>query len=100
MTNGKEVLQNAIGRICNYWKLEDRTKDQISNNTDMSLVLVSMYVNLSSLVGDTNENHREWLRSFNRRLNGKPATLMQNEQGFMQVADYLVNNNQFRMYYR
>jgi len=56
---------------------------------EFALLLVRVFRSLDALVGGNDAHRLNWMRSYNRALNGKPCELIQTTQGLLDVLRYL-----------
>jgi hypothetical protein len=62
--------------------------NQKGKEWEFALLFVRMFHSLQSIVGNEHAA-REWIKSFNRGLNGKPLELITQAQGLVTVVHYL-----------
>ena len=62
--------------------------DQGRKEWDFALLFVRVFRSLDSIVGDE-ITARNWLKSENRGLNGRPIELIRNTEGLVRVVQYL-----------
>jgi DNA-binding XRE family transcriptional regulator len=55
---------------------------------ELALLFIRVFRSLDSIVG-TEQAAREWLKSFNRGLNGRPLELITQTEGLVRVVHYL-----------
>lgn len=67
----------------------DRGIDPASKEGQLALLLVRVFRSLDPLVGSDPQKRRDWLRSHNKALNGKPTTLIESPQGLVTTLAYL-----------
>lgn len=63
--------------------------DPESKEGQLSLLVVRLFRSLDPLVGSDAKKRVDWLRSYNKSLNGKPATLIETPQGLVTTLAYL-----------
>jgi uncharacterized protein (DUF2384 family) len=78
------VSPPTITRLYNgEYKLDARRKEW-----EFALLFVRVFRSLDSIVGNE-QTARQWLRSENRGLNGRPVDLIRQTEGLVRVVHYL-----------
>jgi len=78
------VSPPTITRLYNgEYKLDARRKEW-----EFALLFVRVFRSLDSIVG-SEQTARQWLRSENRGLNGRPVDLIRQTEGLVRVVHYL-----------
>lgn len=62
--------------------------DQTRKEWEFALLFVRVFRSLDSIVGE-DATARQWLKSENRGLNGRPIELIRNTEGLVRVVQYL-----------
>ena len=74
----------AVTRLYNgQYKLDERRKEW-----EFALLFVRVFRSLDSIAGNE-QTARQWLKSENRGLNGRPVDLIRQTEGLVRVVHYL-----------
>ena len=60
-----------------------------SKPAELAALVIRVYRSLDALVGNSDENRRLWMTSFNRALNATPKDAIQSAEGLVRVVTYL-----------
>ena len=65
---------------------------EIPNQLERAILFLRLYQSLVSIVGN-DELARQWLRSENQGLGGRPFDMIQGQEGLVQVIQYLESSH-------
>jgi transcriptional regulator with XRE-family HTH domain len=75
----------TVSRIANG----EKTLESGSKPAELAALLVRAYRSLDAVVGNSDEQRRAWMSSFNRGLNAVPRDAILTAEGLVRVVTYL-----------